>query len=144
MPTVEVTENLSSPVEVTWRLICDEEAYRRMGPVRSLDVLVDEGDRMTTRWEIELKGSILVWEQREHRDALRRRIEFHQLDGDLERFDGYWQLTERPDGSTDACLSVDFEIGIPMLRDMLDPVASRAIRENSRKMLLSLAPQAAS
>ncbi|MNY71707.1 hypothetical protein D3C86_2101090 [compost metagenome] len=39
---------------------------------------------------------------------------------------------------TRAVLSIRFEIGIPMLREMLDPIAERALIENSRLMLRSL------
>jgi hypothetical protein len=39
-------------------------------------------------------------------------------------------------------LSVYFDIGIPMLSEMLNPVAERAVRDNSRNMLLSIASEA--
>jgi hypothetical protein len=35
-------------------------------------------------------------------------------------------------------LNVDFDIGIPLLADMLNPVASAALRENSQQMLAAL------
>jgi hypothetical protein len=40
-------------------------------------------------------------------------------------------------------LSVRFDIGIPMLSEMINPVAERAIKENSRLMLASLSSEAA-
>lgn len=141
MPTVEVCQELDAPIDEVWDLICGVEAYRRMEPVRSLEVLSEGHNWVITRWEVELKGNILIWTQRETRDQQNHRIEYQQLDGDLETFDGYWQLTSTAGGSTEAVLNVHFGIGIPMLSEMLDPVAERALRDNSRKMLLSLSAE---
>ena len=139
MPLVEVNEQLEVPAERVWGLVRDVEAYPRlMEPVRSLQVLEEGPDWVVTAWEVELKGSILKWTEHEQRDEERRRLTYHQIEGDLEQFDGYWQVTELTPEVTEAILIVRFEIGIPMLREMLDPVAERAIRENSRLMLRSL------
>lgn len=141
MPLVEVNEQLEVPADRVWELVRDVEAYPRlMEPVRSLEVLEEGPDWVVTAWEVELKGSILKWTEHEQRDEERRRLTYHQIEGDLERFDGYWQVTALTPEVTEAILIVRFEIGIPMLREMLDPVAERAIRENSRLMLRSLGP----
>lgn len=141
MPTVEVVQALAAPIDEVWALICDVRAYPRlMEPVRALDVVDDNGDQITTAWEIELKGSILKWTEHEQRDAENYTISYHQLDGDLQEFDGFWRLRALSATTTEATLLVRFEIGIPMLREMLNPVAERAIRKNSREMLLSLGP----
>jgi coenzyme Q-binding protein COQ10 len=60
----------------------------------------------------------------------------------MERFQGHWQVTRITDEITEAALVVDFEIGIEMLRPMLEPVAVRAVHRNSTEMLRSLGPRA--
>lgn len=139
MPVVEVVERIHADIDSVWRLVCDVDGYPGfMEPVQSVTTLVKEGDESTVSWEVLLKGSTLKWTEREHRHPDRYRVDFAQLDGDLERFSGYWQLAAAGDGVTDAALYIDFEIGIPMLRDMLNPVAVKALRENSTTMLKSL------
>lgn len=141
MPLVEVNERLHVPAARVWDLVRDVEAYPRlMEPVRSLKVLDEGPNWVVTAWEVELKGSILKWTEHEERDDERRRLTYRQIEGDLDQFDGYWQVTELSPELTEAVLVVRFEIGIPILRDMLDPVAGKAIRENSRLMLRSLGP----
>jgi coenzyme Q-binding protein COQ10 len=139
MPTIHVHELLQAPIEKVWDVVCDVEGYpQRMEPVRNIDVL-ESGDTFTVAsWEVELKGSILKWVEREERETDKYRVTYEQVDGDLERFDGYWQLRAEGPDVTDAELVVNFDIGIPMLKDMLEPVAERAIRENASRMLLSL------
>ena len=141
MPLVEVNEHLQVPAARVWDLVRDVEAYPRlMKPVRSLRVLEEGPNWVVTAWEVQLRGSILKWTEHEERDDERRRLTYRQIEGDMEQFDGYWQVTELSPETTEALLIVRFEIGIPMLREMLDPVAVRAIRENSRLMLRSLGP----
>jgi ribosome-associated toxin RatA of RatAB toxin-antitoxin module len=141
VPTVEVRETLGAPIERVWSLIRDLGAYPHlMEPVRALDIL-EEGDGWTlSAWEVELKGSVLKWIEREEIDPARHRIDYHQVEGDFLEFAGHWQLEALSPAETEAVLVVRFDIGIPMLAEMLDPVAERAIRENSRRMLRSLAP----
>jgi ribosome-associated toxin RatA of RatAB toxin-antitoxin module len=126
-----------------WARVCDVEAYPQfMESVVETRVVERDGGESTVEWTVLLKGSVLRWTERERRIDERHRIEYWQLDGDLARFEGSWQLWDTGGGMTEAVLEVTFEIGIPMLADMLNPVAARAIEQNSRTMLLSLAPMA--
>ena len=98
---------------------------------------VEGGEHRESSWEVLLKGSLLRWRERETVDRPGMRIDFKQLEGDLDRFDGHW-LVEPAEGGSDVELHVEFEIGIPLLAEMLNPVAARALRDNSADMLSSL------
>jgi ribosome-associated toxin RatA of RatAB toxin-antitoxin module len=139
MPEVRVDLTIDAEVDEVWSMVRGVEAYPNyMANVRSVDILADHGDTRVTAWSVFLKGSILEWSESERIDDSLRRIEFSQLDGDLERFVGYWQVTADESGATRVVLDIDFEIGIPLLAQMLDPVAGRALRDNSEQMLHSL------
>jgi ribosome-associated toxin RatA of RatAB toxin-antitoxin module len=139
--TVEVRERLAAPLPAVWDLICDVESYPKFMPsVRSTTVLDNGEDWTVTMWEVELRGSVMKWIEREERDHARHHLAYHQVEGDLRQFQGYWQLHPVAPAVTDAILLVRFEIGIPMLAEILDPVAEQAIRDNSRRMLRSLGP----
>lgn len=138
MPIVQVEEHIGLPAERVWRAICDVEAFPIfMPPVQAIRVLRRDDTSLDAEWEVELKGSLLKWVQRDHHDEDRLRVDYHQISGDLERFEGYWLVEASPGGCVSRLL-VDFEIGIPMLRMMLDPIATRALRENATTMLRSL------
>jgi ribosome-associated toxin RatA of RatAB toxin-antitoxin module len=146
MPLVEVTERVDAPIARVWEVVNDIESYpEMMEPVISIEVLDDGPDYRVARWEIELKGCVMGWVERESVSSEQYRIDFQQAkgEGDLEEFDGYWQLSQLSESSTSVTLSVHFEIGMPMLSEMLDPVAEQAIRDNSRSMLTALASHAA-
>ncbi|MFL6128329.1 MAG: SRPBCC family protein [Mycobacteriales bacterium] len=148
MPVVRVTERLLVPEKEVWDLICDAESYPKlMDSVVSITIVCEApgpGGTVHTvaDWEVVLKGSILKWRERDLRDPAARRITYSQVSGDMERFEGFWQVSRITDEITEAELVVDFEIGIEMLRPMLEPVAVRAVHRNSTEMLRSLGPRA--
>jgi ribosome-associated toxin RatA of RatAB toxin-antitoxin module len=110
-----------------------------MDHVRAVEVQERGANYRLTAWELDCEGFIMRWIEREEIDHQRYRIDYRQLRGDLAEWQGYWQLEPLTGETCRVILSVQFDIGIPMLSDMLDPVAERAIRDSSRKMLISLA-----
>jgi coenzyme Q-binding protein COQ10 len=140
MPIVHVVEVIEAPFQEIWDAVCDIERYPEfMDVVREMKVLDHGPDWAISSWSVQLKGSVLNWEEKELRDLEKRRVSYEQREGDLEQFSGYWQFEIIGPETTRAELYVDFEIGIPMLREMLDPVATKAIEDNSRRMLRALA-----
>lgn len=148
MPLVVVTERVKSPAHVVWELVRDVERYPELMPsVRRIERLSHEEapDGSTTSvvgWEVEIEGSVLMWVEREVADPTGMRVTFDQRSGDLDRFRGHWQVTPEGPEITGVSLVIDFEIGMPMLREVLDPFATEAIERNAIDMLLSLGPRA--
>ena len=143
MPVVQVEQRVAAPVEAIWSVISDVEAHARlMRHVRSVEVRETGQGYRVTAWEVDVKGCAMRWVERDEIDDERRRMDYRLLEGDIARWEGYWQLHPLPDGSVNVELSVSFDLGMPELSDMLDPVAERAVRENSLEMLASLAAHA--
>jgi ribosome-associated toxin RatA of RatAB toxin-antitoxin module len=148
MPTVTVVETLDVPADEVWACVVDVASYPEyMESVRTIEVLrsvarigPDGGElhEAVVGWEIVLEDAVLRWVEREIRDPVRRRVDFEQISGDLAVFGGHWQVDRLDAGRTRVELSVRFEIGLEMLREILDPYAERAIRDNSQGMLSSL------
>jgi ribosome-associated toxin RatA of RatAB toxin-antitoxin module len=136
MPNVDVDVVIRAPADVVWSTINDLASYPKfMANVQSVEVTSEDGADRVSKWSVLLKGSLLEWTEREHVDVERLRITFDQVDGDLNVFQGFWAVEAVSPETTSVVLSVEFEIGIPLLADMLNPVAGRALRENSEHML---------
>ncbi|HET8683315.1 MAG TPA: SRPBCC family protein [Micromonosporaceae bacterium] len=142
MPNV-VTENRSdADAAFVWEALKDIESFPSyMDVVR--DIKIDEwsGERRVSSWSVMLKGSILEWQEEELIDEATRTITFRQLEGDLAYFNGHWAVGEQ-DGLTVLRLEVDFDIGIPLLAEMLNPVAALALEDNSTAILEHLQQRA--
>ncbi|MCO6440542.1 MAG: hypothetical protein J5I81_05505 [Nitrococcus mobilis] len=82
----------------------------------------------------------MEWTEIDHYDASRARIDFRQLEGDLESLDGSWQLYNEA-GYTRVCLLMNFRIGIPSIEDILTPIAIQALEENCHGMLEDIEKQ---
>ena len=117
-----------------WDVVADFESYPALMPnVLSIDIVERRGNTAVSAWRTLLDGTEMSWEERDLFEPYRR-ISFEQLDGDLEVFRGEWTLDEE-DGGVRVRLSMEFEIGIPSLAAVLDPLGVQAIRANSLSML---------
>ncbi|KJY43423.1 hypothetical protein VR41_03385 [Streptomyces sp. NRRL B-1568] len=140
MPRVEVELYIAAPPAQSWAAVVDVESYPEcMDSVQSVKVVEQNGPQeRTTAWSVHLKGSVLEWVEAERIDDEARRFDFHQVSGDLAHFVGHWAVRPADDGGSLVSLDVEFDIGIPLLAEMLNPVAATALRENAEQMLTAL------
>ncbi|UNO38555.1 SRPBCC family protein [Streptomyces sp. MST-110588] len=140
MPRVEVELHIAAPPAQSWDAVVDVESYSQcMDSVQSVKIVEQTGpDTRSTAWSVHLKGSVLEWVEAERIDHEARRFDFHQLSGDLAHFVGHWAVRPADGGGSLVSLHVEFEIGIPLLAEMLNPVAATALRENAQQMLAAL------
>jgi ribosome-associated toxin RatA of RatAB toxin-antitoxin module len=146
VPTVNVDVRMKAPASRVWHAVASVEDYPEfMESVQDVRIEGDDpdGGRLTS-WSVLLKGSVLEWTEREIVREEAMRLEFEQVDGDLDRFAGAWSVVEHGENNCTVRLEVDFDIGIPLLADMLNPVAARALHENSEQMLREIERQVAS
>ncbi|GAA2279062.1 hypothetical protein GCM10010415_54280 [Streptomyces atrovirens] len=137
MPHVEVNLPIKAPAAEAWTAVTRLEDYAAyMENVESVTVIgeTDTGAR-TSEWSVLLKGSVLEWVEVDTLDHDARVMSFDQVSGDLDVFNGYWRVEDTGEGTSVVTFVVDFEIGIPLLADMLNPVATKALRENAEHML---------
>lgn len=137
MPNVRIERDVNAPADQLWRTILDVERYPdSMESVRSVEILAEESQqKRRIAWSVSLKGSILEWEEVEQIDHEALSVVFHQLAGDMQHLEGTWRLTRLSTDQTRVTLNVSFEIGIPLLAEMLNPVAERSFYENCDEML---------
>lgn len=145
MPEVKIDMVIQAPIERVWETVVDIERYQdSMDTVRSVRIIGDDGEgRRRAAWSVLLKGSILEWEEEEHLNQGGHTVVFKQIRGDLDHFDGHWALEALAPEQTKVVFEVEFEIGIPMLADMLNPVAQRSLQENCTEMLRGIERTAA-
>ncbi|MFI7301468.1 type II toxin-antitoxin system RatA family toxin [Streptomyces sp. NPDC050121] len=140
MPHVEVNLPINAPAAETWAAVTRLEDYAAyMANVESVTV-VSESDTgvRTSAWSVLLKGSVLEWLETDVLDHDTRVMSFDQVSGDLDLFSGHWKVEDTGEGTSVVAFCVDFEIGIPLLADMLNPVATKALRENAEHMLQAI------
>jgi uncharacterized membrane protein len=135
MPTVQSQVRIeSTPIEAVWKVVSDFESYPRlMQDVLEVKILHESGPLLTSSWKVLLNGSELNWIEESHLHPIHR-IAFEQTEGDLEVYQGEWTLEAVGDDVV-VTLEIVFDIGIPSLEELLNPIAIKAIHSNSRQML---------
>jgi ribosome-associated toxin RatA of RatAB toxin-antitoxin module len=103
--------------------------------VRSVSVGDRTKDTFTSCWEVNFRNGILKWEELDEIDRVNRTISFSQLQGDLASFAGQWIVDQLEDGVVRVEFSGEFDLGIPSLATMLDPVAVRTLTANVRELI---------
>jgi ribosome-associated toxin RatA of RatAB toxin-antitoxin module len=137
MPDVSLDLDIRASIETVWAVVLDIERYPEL-MTNVVSARIEQWESETTRrseWAMIIKGATLVWRDREQIDHDAHGVSFTQVSGDLERFEGAWIVERKKAGLTRVRITISFEIGIPLLADMLNPVAMRAMRDNCLEML---------
>lgn len=106
--------------------------------VESVVVRPPEADGgLVSEWTVHFRNGLMKWTERDVLFPDRLAIEFEQLTGDFAVFGGTWTVSADGDGSL-VVFDAGFDLGIPTLAAILDPVAESALRVNILKILQGL------
>lgn len=124
-------------IDDVWDTVCEFELYPRyMADVVEIRFLERTEHEGLSSWRVLLNGSELTWDEKDYFTPPHR-VDFEQTDGDLEVFRGSWTLEESGDVVT-VTLEIEFDLGIPSLAAVLDPIGVQAIHSNARSMLTAI------
>lgn len=106
--------------------------------VRSVIVHEELDDtRVSTDWVVYFRNGLLRWSEVDVYDRAARHITFEQSGGDFELFRGRWSVVEAR-GGCDVVFEAEFDFGIPSLAGILEPIASRVLKENVARVLIGI------
>jgi ribosome-associated toxin RatA of RatAB toxin-antitoxin module len=107
--------------------IADLASYPELSEsIEHIDVSRQDDGTMVSEWEVEFRGGLMTWTQRDVLDRDARTLRFEQIEGDSERWEGGW-ATRPDDAGCRVEFEADFELGIPSLNEQLTPIATRAL-----------------
>jgi ribosome-associated toxin RatA of RatAB toxin-antitoxin module len=139
MRHVEMTADLTqTPPEEAFGVLSDFERYPTLtDAVRSVDVAASGSGKVASIWEVNFRKGVLRWTEEDEFDELARTIRFTQVDGDFADFFGVWEV-EPEAGGCAVRFSASFDLGMPSIGDIIDPIAEQALRDNIAKILTGL------
>lgn len=121
-------------------IICDFGRYPEQSKaVRSVQILTHDPEQMMSRWEVNFRQGVLRWTEIDRFEPETYTIWFEQVEGDAEHFSGKWTIRETS-GGCQVCFAAAFDMGIPSLSGLIEPIAEQALRENIRSILVGLLP----
>lgn len=114
-----------------YRTLSDFSRYPVLSDsVRTVVVTEVSDDVTVSTWEVTFRAGLLRWTEEDRFDREALTITFNQIDGDIELFDGSWEVTAT-EGGTAVAFAARLDMGIPSLADALEPIAARALIENT-------------
>ena len=131
MRHLEVVARVSdrSTAEI-YETLSDFESYPLYSKeVRSVSIDSKSDGQMLSTWETNFRGGILRWKEKDCFNPTARTIAFEQVEGDIEHFAGQWAVEDQPEGGL-VRFRASFDMGIPALSNIIDPIAEQALREN--------------
>lgn len=141
MPAIKVTTSVRGSGERAYTLAKDMESYPNfMENVLVVKVEERGKDYTITHWEANAAGRLIKWWEKDVFDDKNKTITYNQVKGDLKKFEGQWTFQEEA-GFTEITLTVDFDLGIPMLSGLLNPILTKVTRDNSQAMLDAIKEQ---
>ena len=117
-----------------------EEYPKFMENLESVKVIEQGPGYTITDWVAKVDGNDFKWQEKDVFDDENMTITYKQTAGDLKKFEGQWRFTKEPEG-TRITLTVDFEMGIPVLAVMLNPILKKKVKSNSEAMLEGIKKQ---
>jgi uncharacterized membrane protein len=99
--------------------------------VRSVQVTSVTADSTISRWEVTFRSGVLCWTEEDRFDREGLTITFQQLEGDVAEFGGTWQCAATGNGDATISFTARIDMGIPSLADALEPIAARALIDNT-------------
>lgn len=118
------------------RLITRVEDFPDYMPnVKECRVLKREGHKVLTSWKVEMGKIPMSWQEEETLDLRHFSIHFNALEGDLEKFEGSWKLTDHALGGTEVLIEARVRLGIPILEGIIGHTIADRVKKNFDAML---------
>jgi ribosome-associated toxin RatA of RatAB toxin-antitoxin module len=116
----------------------DLDSYMEHSPaVRKVTVEESPDGQVISHWEVNFRNGVLHWSEVDVFDDANNTVHFTQRDGDPEYFAGSWSAVDEKDGCH-VRFDAEFDIGIPTLAAMLDPLAYATLRDNIVKTMVGV------
>ncbi|MFT4085897.1 MAG: SRPBCC family protein [Gordonia sp. (in: high G+C Gram-positive bacteria)] len=132
MPVVTEQFDLkSTDPDLVFERLSQLDRYPEIAPSVLSVLLEDTAEGVVSEWEVEFRGGTMRWREADVFDAEARTYRFAQIEGDVHELRGQWRVVADGD-SVSLQLEIDFDLGMPSLADLVDPVAERALIDNMR------------
>lgn len=111
------------------RLMTDYRRWPQASESVQSVVVDDQGDGTdVSSWEVIFRGGLMKWTERDRLEPEENRQTFALIEGDPHGFAGSW-TAESCDGGCALTMDADFDLGMPSLSHVLDPIAVEALED---------------
>ena len=139
MPAVRIRGHVSGRAAAdALALVTDYERWPDASEaVEAVRVVRDGDGRLVSYWDVTFRRGLMQWSERDEIDLDRLVATFELIEGDPEVFAGRWTAEPTGDGCV-VTMDSTFDLGMPSLGHILDPIAIEAIEDAVDSVLRAL------
>jgi len=135
MPFVETSIIIKGDKKAVYEVAKDMEQFPEFMPdVESVRIVQRTEKGTITEWTSNIDGAPINWKELDEFDDERLCIRYKLIEGDLDKFEGEWTFSEVPEG-TYVKLTINYDLGIPELEEIVGPILKEKVLRNAQKML---------
>lgn len=105
--------------------------------VREIRVEQAADGAVVSDWSVNFRNGVMRWQEIDRIDPIARTVEFDQLKGDFVGFSGSWRV-EQVGADVTLRFDAEFDLGMPSLAPIIDPIAAHALRDNIEAIIRGL------
>ncbi len=138
---IEINANQDTVFKVMLEL---EKFPEFMEDVKKITILQEDGNRRVSEWEAEIDGLIFKWQEEDIYYPKDYKLTYKLIKGDLDKFEGYWEIIKLSDNKSKLILFLDFDLNIPTLKSLIMPTIKFKVKKNLGLMLRAIKSRAES
>lgn len=119
-------------------LLRSEDFSSTVASIRESRIVKKNGNEILSEWLVETDGLPIRWRQKSTFDVRNYSIHFEAVGGDLEKFEGTWELKKGEGNSTDVNIMVQLRIGIPIPEQVIGEELEARMKKIFRMILDSI------
>ncbi|MBN1131109.1 MAG: PilZ domain-containing protein [Chitinispirillaceae bacterium] len=131
--------------EQAWKIITDYSKYPLiMDNVDKVEIIERNRETGISRWEVSVDDAPLYWVEKDffnHRDF---HLAFKSTEGDFDNINGQWRITDSSGSGIAICFEIEYNLGIPVIEEVLGPVLREKMETNMSKMVSAIKKELAS
>lgn len=108
-----------------------------MQQVKNIEIIKKNGTEIISKWELDIEGADIVWEEKDTYDEKNKKISFIMLQGDYASYFGEWILEKVKEG-TKLFATFNIDWGIPSFEKRLTPTLEQKMKKIIRSMLVAI------
>lgn len=143
--------NLKEEIEINanqdtvFKVMLDLEKFPEfMEDVKRITILEKDANRRVSEWEAEIDGLVFKWQEEDIYYPQDYKLTYKLIKGDLDKFEGYWEIIKLSDSKSKLVLFLDFDLNIPTLKSLIMPTIKFKVKKNLALMLRAIKSRAES
>jgi len=136
---------INAKQDIVFKVMLDLEKFPEfMEDVKKITILQHEGDKRISEWEAEIDGLLFKWQEEDIYYPQEYRLTYKLIKGDLDKFEGYWEVIKLGDNKSKLIIFLNFDLNIPTLKSLIMPTIKFKVKKNLALMLKAIKSRAES